>query len=297
MKVLVLRTHSQDCENKVLSLQCIGHEVDVIRYDDRPHDRHHEVVEHAKQSKPDAIVYIGAIEGAHDRPTLQPDILKQLRDIAKTIHICGDASDYPWWPFLEKYDALECFDVQVSIDGNSETPLAGFKNGIVKLTPTDPTLFKPVPWNERTLFATFAGGLGHGERADLIACLTASMDVHWIRNTTQTALCETMGNSKVSINHAMNGTGDKFHVKGRVVESGWAMSCLMEKKNPHTAQWFTPGVDYIEYDDVKDAARKLEWAKSHDTEIMDMAGRFHEKVNSLHHPEVFWHDVFAKAGI
>jgi hypothetical protein len=297
MKVSILRTHSDDCENKYLSLMCLGYDVDVIRYDDRPHDRHDEVIEHVRKFAPDAIVYIGAIEGLHDRPTLRPDKLKQLRDIAKTIHICGDACDFPWWPFLETYDKEECFDVQVSIDGNYETPLVNFKNGMIKLTPTDPKLFKPRNWHERDIFAAFAGGHGHGERRDLISCLTASMDVQWIRNTTQTNLCESMGRTKISINHSMNGTGDKDHVKGRVVETGFARACLLEKKNKHTSRWFKPGIDYIQYDGVKDAARKLEWAKNNLPEVEKIAMNMNVKMHAEHHPAVFWSDVFEKAGV
>jgi hypothetical protein len=148
MHALFLVTYTEDCEKNWRSWKSIGNTCDVEVYDNRPHDRQKEIVAQAEAIKPQVIVYIGAIEKYHRRPVLKSDILKRLRDIAPSIHICGDASDKPWWEWLMLYDAQECFSVQVSIDGSFDTPLADSDTGMIKLTPTDPSTFAPKYGNE-----------------------------------------------------------------------------------------------------------------------------------------------------
>ncbi len=297
MKALFLRTWTNDCEKHWLSLQCLGCEIATLQYDDLPHERHDELIDRAKEIAPDVIVFIGAIEQYHNKPVPRVDILKKFRDVAPTIHICSDASDYPWWTHLEDYDKNECFDAQISIDGNNECPISGFKNGLVKLTPTDPSEFKPLPWEERTVQIGITGGMGHHERANLIAYMTASPDVQWLKNVSYSEMAAFMCRSKISVNHAMNGTGDKFHVKGRVIETAWAGACLMERSNLHTGRWFKEGVEYIGYGDFKDADKKVKWAKANESEVQKMASLFHERVTKEHHPRIFWRDVFEIAGV
>jgi hypothetical protein len=297
MRALFLRTWTIDCEKHWLSLQCLGHEISTLQYDDKPHEQHEELVAAAKAINPDIIVFLGAIEKYHLKPVPQPVILRKFRDIAPTIHLCSDASDHPWWEWLKLYDQSECFDLQVSIDGNFECPIADFKNGLIKLTPTDPAAFKPLPWSERNVMAAITGGLGHGERAALIAFLTASPDVEWVRKVSYEEMCTFMCRSKLSVNHWMNGTGDKYHVKGRVIETGWAGACLLERSNPHTSYWFKPGVEFLEYGELKEASRKLEWVKANSDAAGEIAQRFHERMVKEHHPKVFWGSVFDKLGL
>jgi hypothetical protein len=297
MKGLFLRTWTPDCEKHWISLSCLGHQIETLQYDNLPHEQHDELVTRAKEIAPDLIVHIGALEQYHLKPVPVSSVLKKFRDIAPTMHLCSDASDYPWWPTLEEYDKTECFDIQVSIDGNYETPLANFKNGVVKLTPTDPSEFSPLPWEERSVIVGLTGGLGHHERAALIAYLTASPDVQWNRNTSYSDMCKFMCRSKISVNHSMNGTGDKFHVKGRVIETAWAGACLLERRNKHTEKWFKPGVDYLDYEDFKEAYKKIEWAKVNDSAIAEMADRFCKRVQAEHHPAAFWKDIFERVGI
>jgi len=297
MRALFLRTYTPDCEKFWLSLGSLGPETFPLQYDDIPHERHDELVGAAKHVQPDVIIFLGALEKFHLKPVPKVDILHKFRAIAPMIHICSDASDWPWWDTLNEYDKEGCFDLQVNVDGSDDCPIAGFRNGMIKLTPTDPAFFKPKPWEERDVFCGVTGGMGHDERAELITYITASPDVRWMRKVPYQDMCDFMCRCMVSINHAMNGTGDKFHVKGRVIEAGWAGSCLLEKKNPHTARWFLAGKEYIEYDNVKDAVIKLEWAKAHPQEIRDVAERFHAKMWAFHHPSVFWKDVLGKIGL
>lgn len=299
MKALFLTTHTADCENKWRSLCCLGHAVQVIQYDDRPHDRHLELIEEARLVQPDIIVYLGAIEKYHGRPVPSTDVLRWLNDVAPMVHLCGDASDEPWWDLLREYCRLGCFAVQVSIDGSPNTPIAGFPNGMIRLTPVDPGAFPAVAWPARSLPAGMAGGRGHGERAALIQALWGSgAGLGWrLPGGDYADMAEFLTRCKVVVNCPMNGTGNGDHVKGRVVEAGWAGACLLERSNPVTSRWFRAGVDYLVYEDAEDAVRQLVWAREHDEEVESMANRFRARVEESHHPKRFWSDVFAKAGV
>jgi hypothetical protein len=89
-------------------------------------------------------------------------------------------------------------------------------------------------------------------------------------------MCDYYARCQIIANHAQTGGGGQQHVKGRVVEAGWAGACLLENPGSPTSRWFDPGVDYMEYG-----------AENIDVEAM--AARFHERVVIEHHPSVFWH--------
>ena len=296
MRALFLVTYTADCEKNWQSWKCIGNTCHVEQYDNRPHDRQREIVELAKNLKPNVIVYIGAIERYHRRPVLKPDILKQLRDIAPSVHIVGDASDKPWWEWLTLYDIQDCFSLQVSIDGSFDTPLVESDNGMIKLTPTDPKPFGAPPWEMKDIFCGMAGGLGHGERMMLVNYLTSTRALTWRRDLSFEDMASFLGQCRIVVNSPMNGTGDSVHVKGRVVEAGWAGACLLERANICTSHWFSDDL-YMRYRFPIDAQARIEWARSNDGEIADMARRFHEVVKAEHHPKVFWDDVLARAGV
>lgn len=296
MKALALVTHTADCENKWRSFQCLGNDVVVEQYDNRPHARHGELVEAAVREKPDLIIYVGAIEKYHGKPVPSIDILKRLRDVAPMVHICGDASDQPWWDWLDRYENEGCFSVQVSIDGNGTTPVAAY--GFVLLTPLDASVFEPKPWDQRTVLCSVAGGRGHTRRATLIGdlmeagCLT-------LLNTggAYGAMARAMCDSKFTFNVPINGTGDGLHVKGRVVEAGFARSCLLEMRSSPSANWFTPGVDYVEYESSAEAVHHVERAKDDPAPYLETARSLYERCIREHHPAVFWRKVLDRCGI
>jgi hypothetical protein len=296
MHALFLVTHTADCEKNWQSWNCIGNTCQVEPYDNRPHGNQDEIVALAKYIKPDVIVYIGAIEKYHRRPVLLPDVLKRLRDVAPSIHIVGDASDKPWWPWLMLYDDKGCFSVQVSIDGSFDTPLATSPTGMIKLTPTDPTPFLSLSWEGKKVFCGMAGGLGHTERKMLVQYLTMAGVLDWRKDMSFHGMAQFLADCKLVVNSPMNGTGDSVHVKGRVIEAGWAGACLLERNNPCTSHWFDDSL-YLRYRFPNDAREQIEWARAHDAEIEDMAMRFHGVVKERHHPMVFWQDVLAKAGV
>lgn len=299
MKALCLITGTPNCETLWRSFECLGHECHPHRYDDRPHDRHNELVDLALSLRPDVIIYIGAIEqSAHCKPVPTVETLLRLRDCAPSVHLCGDASDRPWWDWLLKYDAAGCFSAQVSMDGNNETPISQFANGLVLLSPMDVRPFHPKSWNERTTKLGLVGGQGHSRRQALIMDLQRREILTFTdhnHGASYERMAELMCTTKVTLNSPFNGTGDRTHVKGRVIEAGLAGCCLFEGAESPTANWFTPGQDYLEYQNNEHVIQLIN--ETSDEQLCTMAQRFHGRVMAEHHPQVFWAKVLAKAGV
>jgi hypothetical protein len=293
-RALFLTTWTPNNEVFWKSLQCIGWDVEPHRYDIP--ERHSEVPEYVKQASPDIVVYVGAV-GTHAQGVLPSPILKSLRDTAPTILLCGDAADAGWWPLMTEYRSMECFDVNVSIDGSAHP---GF---IDKLTPIDVRPYKPRSWGQRDIFIGANRGIGDGgERGHIVRHLNATMPVDiGSAPTPGTATSDDMASflcrCKVVPNGPRTGSSNADHVKGRVVETGFGGACLLERANPATSRWFVPGVDYVSYNGDADAISQVQWIKDHDDEAMRIAERLNEKVIRDHHPKVFWTDILGKIGI
>lgn len=295
MRVLALITYT-DCENKYRSLQSIGHEVFTQQYDNRPHENHRELVDTAKSWKPDFILFIGAVEQYHGRPVPQPDVLRALNAVAPMIHMCDDAGDPPWWPMLEVYEREKCFTVQVSIDGASGTPIDHFENGMVLLTPIDWRVFQPKPWSEKPIKTSMVGGIGHNDRKATIEYLQGKGLIDFRQGPigrSYDEMADVMGQSKVTFNFGVTGSGTSMHVKGRVVEAGFSGCALLEKSGSPTRNWFKPGEEFLEFDDATDAVRILETTSDHIWQ--EMALKLRNRVTVEHHPQTFWNKVLDKA--
>ena len=293
MKIGLLKTYTDDTRNYWATLPSLGHEVTPMPYDHLPHDRHNEVIAAISELKPDLLIFIGAVESSHGRPILRVDSLKKLADIAPMIHMCGDAGDEPWWDTLIEYDRAGCFVAQVSIDGNFNTPINDFKNGIIKLCPVDPREFtNRQPWANRNHFIGLTGSVGHGRRGEMMRYVSELPETTWIQNVSFQDYANFMCHCKVIVNSPMRGSGKGDHVKARVVETGWAGACLFEAYNDATACWFEPGVEYLEHESLSDIPVLIQR-----TNLDIIARRFHAKVANEHNPEKFWGDVFHKAKI
>ena len=299
MKALCLVTATCNCEIMARSVEAAGHECLIEQYTNRPHDRHVELIELAKKEKPDFIVYIGSIEQYSTcLPVPSVDVLCALNDVAPMIHICGDACDSSWWSWLEKYNSKQCFTVQVSIDGSFDNPIATYDNGVLALTPIDCRPFNPLLWSDRSTRLGLVGGLGHTKRfATITSLINQKMLTFTETSPTRTyaEMAAILCNSKMVLNNADNGTGNRQHVKGRVIEAGFANCCLLESLGSPTNRWFVPGQEYLEYDDVHEVGLILR-DRTEESLIL-IANKFHTRIVNEHHPKVFWNKVLQKAGL
>ncbi len=294
MKAVALITYT-DCFNKWKSLESVGHDVTVIQYDDRPHERHGELVDAVRVINPDFTLLIGAIEQYHGRPVPYPDVLRAIKSIAPFVHMCDDAGDPPWWPMLEVYEAEKCFTVQVSIDGAPGTPIDRFENGMLALTPIDWRSFKPVPWDKKTINLGMVGGLGHASRREITESLLYKGILDFRVGPigrSYDEMAEIMCSTKVTYNIGITGSTQSMHVKGRVVEAGFAGSDLLEKAGSPLERWFSRD-EYMMFDTADEAVYLME--NTSDAELQHMAHRLRSRILREHHPAVFWHNVLGKA--
>lgn len=286
---LFLTTHTVNNEVFWKSLQCVGWNVTPHRYDDRPRDRHIELIGTARDLSPDVIAYVGALE-THgvSNPIPSHDVLRKLRDVAPTVILVGDAAIPEWQPQIADFQQHECFDVYVGIDGHGPQGL------MAKLTPIDVRPYHPRAWEERDVFVGSNKGPGEGgERGAVIDVVHAAMPGTVSSDDMAAFLCR----CKVVPNGPASGHPGYDHVKGRVVEAGFAGACLLERRNAVTSQWFKPGLDYVEYEHVGDAPARLDWIRNHDDEARQIAASLNKQMHMYHHPRIFWRDVLERVGI
>jgi hypothetical protein len=288
MKALFFTTYTPNNEVFWKSLECTGVEVIPQRYDDRPYERHAEFIDIARNVAPDFIVCVGALDWGPgiSNPIPKHPILCRLRDIAPSVLLCGDVADSAWWGTLDEYASHGCFDLVVGMDGCA-------RDGVIpKLTPVDARAYRPLPWNERPIQIGCNGGQG-GERGQMIGMLNAVTP----GIVPAEAMAAFMCRCKAIVNAPRNGTGNDDHVKGRVVETGFAGACLLERRNAATARWFTPGVDYVEYGSPEDGFHKLQWIINNDAAAAQIAQNLLTKMQAEHHPSIFWGDVIKRLGL
>ncbi len=291
MKAIVFTTGTPDTIKLIESFTCLGHETEVIRYDIGTEGINMEGKVEAFH--PDMIVYIGAIRGQHDKYVPSLEELCRLNHAAPMVHICSDSADPPWWPDLEAYNNAGAFRLQVGIDGCKDSPVARF--GMVALTPIDPAHFPiETDWNTRIYKCGFSGG--GGIREDVLGPLKAAGLLRHFGDGGHShryeevcsfyTLCQTI------VNDARTGTGTKRHVKGRFVEAGLAGAVVIEPSDSPAKDWFTPGVDYLEWTTPDDAITHVRNCDALRDKYEEMAKRFHAKMLEQHSGPPFWARVF-----
>jgi len=146
---------------------------------------------------------------------------------------------------MRLYKKHGCFAAQVAIDGADTADLA-------VLTPVDPTPYRTLPKN---IGFGFSGSVGRwNTRAEVINAL------EWLggllvrkRGGDYQEHVDFMCRTKILFNTAWTGTGERFHVKGRVIEAGHANCALLEHVDSPIGRWFPDGA-WFPWENPKDAA-------------------------------------------
>lgn len=298
MRALYLRTTTPSNENVLASFLSLWPDAEIL-FTDNPDV---ELVETAEVMRPDVIIYIGAIDAGTHRKIPHIDELCALGRIAPMVHLCFDACDWAWHPFLERYNDAGCFALQVAIDGSFETPIARWKKGMVWITPIDPSVYRPQPYRTRTTLCGFAGGYsrGHPGRAELIERLEAARLLTRLAGYPTVPYGELAAfycNCQSVPNSPSTGSGKRDHVKGRVLECAWAGAVLLERRGSPTHRWFDRKTMYLEYESEAEAAAKIVWVMRHPERAEQMAHRMHHHAHQIYTPAHFWHGVLKRAGV
>ena len=235
VKALFVTTPTNDCDNHVAAWESFETPAARAIFDPCGVPRDDEILAHARMVRPDVIFYIGAVSGS-GLPSART--FRALRDIAPTVNLCSDAADAPWHPVLADYRRQECFDLQIGIDGCDNAPV-----DLVTLTPVDPRPFAG-PGPARDILCGFSGTVGQsGVRARVVARLKMA-GVLTLRRRTQSAIYADhvafLRRCKSVVNVSMTGSQRLHHVKGRVLEAGWAGCALFEMGASPTKRFFPP---------------------------------------------------------
>lgn len=250
-----------------------------------------EIYAAAKQYGPDLIVYIGAAIG--NKPSAE--LFRKLRDeIAPTVHFCSDAADDPWWPLLIEYDNLSAFDVQVSLDGNKNWPLAKTQITALTVVASDSFPATPKPHAERPIPFGFAGNCGDkrsgGRWSQIEPMIAMGLQCRARDGATDSypAFVEFLGRCRLVVNFPQCGSRRHMHVKGRVIETGLAGALLLEQRGAPTSDWFVPDADYLEYGSTDEIREIVKHYANRPAESQAIAERLRTKVLVRHGPVAFW---------
>lgn len=106
-------------------------------------------------------------------------------------------------------------------------------------------------------------------------------------NLTPELYAEVIRRSKISLNFSLSCAGF-YQTKGRIFEVFASKSMLLEYKNPSTKKYFTPNVDYIEFENGNDLVEKIKYFTSHPQETETIAENGYKKYNSNYSAFHFW---------
>jgi len=292
MKALFITTNTSDCANHVRAWNSfepvpayhLKYDLNITGVVRRP-----ECTLVAKEVSPDVIFYIGAYSNPNNP---RPGDLRELRDYAPVVLICSDAQDTEWHSVLDDFKKRNSIDLSVAIDGALNSPA-----DMTTLTPVDPTPFSGI--RENDIRCGFSGTVvgRDNRRASLMRFLEETGDLivrrRWPREGYDDH-AQFLLRCRMLLNVSVTGSERDNHIKGRVLEAGWAGCALLENIESPIANWFPQG-SWLSYIDPPDAARVI--AETSDTEIADVAGKLSEHVRSHYRPEMIYGGILRELGL
>ena len=228
----------------------------------------------------DVIFYIGANAG-EGLPSFET--LRELRRIAPVVNIISDAADKPWHRPIARYRKEECFDLQVGIDGDPDSPVDH-----VTLTPVDAR-----PWDavnvERDIRCGFSGNAS-GKRAEVLQAVGSRCFIR-LRGDDYQDHVEFSKRCRMILNVSYTGSGNSYHVKGRVTEAGYAGAALIESSSSPTRHWF-PKHCYPIYRNIDDLLSVLDTLS--EERIADYAAKLSQVVREKYNAAAIYGGILGK---
>ena len=286
MKALFITTKTSDCLAHVRAWESVFGPAEHVMFNHEGIRNDHVLIDAAKAAKPDVIFYIGAMKGLGNP---RPETYQELRRIAPMVNFCSDSTDRPWHPVLMAYARMKCFDLQVGIDGPSDAPV-----DLSTLTPVDTRPFDIDV--EKDIRFGFSGSVGKWNgRSEIVKSLEwfGGLSVrHRESGDTYNDHVRFLRRSRMVLNISYTGSGHKHHIKGRVLEAGWAGCALLESEGSPIGNWF-PSDCYMIYRNPKEAS---DMARDMDDATIDRyAKRLSEEVRARYHPKMIYMDILKLA--
>jgi len=215
---------------------------------------------------------------------------RKLRQIASIVNLIPDAGDFgsPWPAQIERYRVEECFDLHVGLDGCLNSPVDHVTVTPVNCRPFETTV-------EKDIRCGFSGGIG-GRRDSVLEALGSRCEIR-IRDSIFGDYYDHvhfLQRCHIILNTAWTGSGQYYHVKGRVLEAGWARSALLEQIYSPIRDWF-PSDSYFSYADTDEAIRIIETTS--DDDIEERAMRLARAVRENYHPREIYQGILNKLGV
>ena len=285
MKALFYTTTTVDCSNHVQAWNSAYPKASHICYEMRHLCNDWQLLEGIEREKPDVVFYIGANESLGNPKV---GTLQIAQSKVPVINLCSDAADKPWHRTLEGYKRKGCFALQVSIDGARDAPV-----DYATLTPIDPGPFcEPLT---KSIRCGFSGTVGRwNARSEVVLALT------WFGGLTVRDRVKVDGyenhvdflkRCQMVLNISNTGSGLAHHIKGRVLEAGWARSALLESAGSPIGEWF-PSDCYITYRNPKEAADIIR--DIGDTEIDKCAARLAHEVRTRFRADMIYDEILRR---
>ncbi len=285
MKALFITTQTNDTHNLVdawdLVNPSIAHRV-MFNYLGYPSDNR--IIRAAQKTNPEVIFYIGGCMGS-GLPSYET--FRQLRSIAPLVNLIPDAADPPWHVTIDKYREEECFDLHVGVDG-------------CPWSPVDHVTVTPVPYNafqnhNKDIKLGFSGGQG-GKRNKILKMIGVRCEIR-VRNAIYGKYSEHasfLSRCHMILNTSWTGSGQYYHIKGRVIEAGYAGAALLEMEGSPISHWF-PENSYFLYKDGYDLI-DLYWRLHHTKhklkeEVKERASVFSQVVKERYTPMAIYKGI------
>ena len=247
MRALFVTTLTSDCGNHVRAWESAFGPAEHFTFNPRGINNDWQIVETAERLRPDVIFYIGADKGPGNP---RRSAFTALRAVAPSVLICSDSGDTPWHPILAGYRTRQCFDLMVGIDGAKNAPV-----DLATLTPVDHRPYEN--GCARYIRCGFSGTIGRwNARSEIVRPLvwvSGLMVRDRLEGGSYDDHAQFLKRCRMVLNISHTGSGLSHHVKGRVVEAGFAGAALLEHKGSPIADWF-PAECYLSYRDTKEAS-------------------------------------------
>lgn len=248
----------------------------------------HNILRKVQQYKPDVVIYSGPAEG---NCLPMNSTFEEIRKNAKTVCLVCDGGCPNWHPLLDVYKRENIFDLVINIDGNHDWPKRS--NDLTFWGLIDPSYYAKA--SKKDIDLGFAGGNGSKHRRDALEKLKRYGLVVPARSEqwgTYQEYADFMLRCRMVVNFPETGSGKAMHLKYRIIESGLAKCCVFEKSNPVTKRYFTPGEDYVEYEDLDDLEEKIKKALTNPDDVENKAIALKVKVERKYLPVRAWQEVF-----